>query len=138
MFRWWPFFLCDPVLHFGDNIRGRFNAISINISYKTYKSTKSPIVLQNHFAKMQKNQMPLSNDVMRLITGISKFSCLYSGKIICIRNDSVHKSFVFCKVLSLLSLQHVLNKRLLFEMCVVVAYFISFKPLRKSSCNLPW
>jgi len=29
-----------------------------------------------------------------------------------------------------------LNKRLLFEICAVVACFISFKPERKSSCNL--
>jgi len=31
-------------LHLEDNICGRINAVSINIFYKTYKSTKSPIV----------------------------------------------------------------------------------------------
>jgi len=107
-------FLClivifHKALHLGDNICGRFNAISINISYKTYKSTKSPIVLQNHLANVQKNQMFLSNGIMRPITRISKFSCcLYSVKIVCIRSYSVLKSrLFFCKVLSLLSLQHV-------------------------------
>jgi len=45
------------------------------------------------------------------------------------------ESFVFCKVLSLLWLQHFrVDKRLLFIIYVVVAYFISFKPERKSSC----
>ena len=80
-------------LHLGDNICGRFNVVSINISYKTYKSTRSPIVLQNHLASVQKNQMSLSNGIMRLITRISKFSCcLYSVKIVCIRSDSALKS----------------------------------------------
>jgi len=136
-------FLCLVVilhkaLHLGDNICGRFNAVSINISYKAYKNTKSPLVFQNHLANVQKNQMSLSNDIMRLITRISKFSfCLYSVKIVCIRSDSVLKSrlffakcFHFCRC-------NTLDKRLLFEICVVVAYFISFKPERKSSCNLP-
>ena len=44
------------------------------------------------------------------------------------------ESFVFCKVLSLLSLQHFrVDKRLLFVIYIVVAYFISFKPEWKSS-----
>jgi len=79
-----------------NNICGRFNAVSINISYKTYKSTKTPIVLQNHLANVQKNQMSLSNGIMRLITRICKFSYrLYSVKIVCIRSDSVLKSRLF-------------------------------------------
>jgi len=83
-------------IHLGDNICGRFNSISINISYKTYKSTKWPIVLQNHLANVQKIQMCLSNGIMRLITRFSKFSfCLYSMKIVCIRSDSVLKSRLF-------------------------------------------
>ena len=94
-------FLClivifHKALQLGDNICGRLNPVSINISYKTYKSTKSPIVLQNHFANVQKNQMSLSNGIMRLITLVSKFSCcLYSVKIVCIRSDSVFKSHLF-------------------------------------------
>jgi len=49
------------------------------------------------------------------------------------------ESFVFSKVLSLLLLQHFrVDKRLLFVIYVVVAYFISFKPERKSSCSLLW
>jgi len=36
------------------SICGRFNDVSINISCKTYKTTKSPIVLQNHLANAQK------------------------------------------------------------------------------------
>jgi len=79
-----------------DNICGRFNAVAINIFYKTYKSTKSPIVLQNHLASVQKNQISLSNGIIRLITRISKFSCcLYSVKIVCVRSDSVLKSRLF-------------------------------------------
>ena len=94
-------FLClivilHKALHLEDNICGRFNAVSITISYKTYKSTKSPIVLQNHPANVQKNQMSLSNGIIRLITRINKFSCcLYSVKIVCIRSDSVLKSRLF-------------------------------------------
>jgi len=90
-----PVFLCLVVifhkaLHLGDNICGRFNAVSINICYKTYKSTKSPIVLRNHLSNVQKNQASLSNGIMRLTTRISKFSCcLYSVNIVCIRSDSV-------------------------------------------------
>ena len=135
-------FLCRIVifhkaLHLGD-ICGRFNAVAINISYKTYKSTKLPIVLQNHFANVQKNQMSLSNGIMRLITSISKFSCcLYSMKIVCIRSDSVLKSFFLQSAVTSVAATR-LNRRLLFEICVVVAYFISFIPQRKSSCNLPW
>jgi len=122
----------------GDNICGRFNAVSINISYKTYKSTKSPIVLQNHLANVRKNQMSLSNGIMRLITRISKFSCLYSVKIVCIRSDSVLKSHLFIAKYIHFCRYNTLDKRLLFDICVVVAYSISFKPERKSSCNLPW
>jgi len=82
--------------HLGDNICGRFNSASINISYKTHKCTKSPIVLQNLLANVQKNLMCLSNGIMRLITRISKVSfCLYSVKIVCIRTDSVLKSCLF-------------------------------------------
>ena len=94
-------FLCliaifHKALHLGNNICGRFNAVSINIFYKTYKSTKSPIVLQNHLANVQKNHMSLSNAIIRLITGISKFSCcLFSVKIVCIRSDSVLKIRLF-------------------------------------------
>jgi len=94
-------FLCLIVifhqgLNSGDHICGRFNAVSIDISYKTYKSTKSPLGLQNHLANVQKNQMCLINGIMRLITRISKFSCcLYSLKIVCIRSDSVLKSRLF-------------------------------------------
>ena len=130
-------FLClivifHKVLHLGDNICCRFNAVSINITYKTYKSTKSPIVLQNHLANVLKNQMSLSNGIMRLITHVSKFAfCLYSVKIVCIRSDSVLKSrlffakcFHFCRC-------NTWNKRPLFGICVVIAYFISFKPERK-------
>jgi len=91
----WLIIIFHKVLHIGDNICGRFNAVSINISDKTCKSTKSPIVLQNHLAHVQKNQMSLSNGIMRLITRISKFSCLYSVKIVCIRSDSVLKSRFF-------------------------------------------
>jgi len=101
-------FLCLLVIfhkafHLGNNICGRFNAVSINISNNTYKSTKLPIVLQNHLANVQKNQMSLSNGIMRLITRIGKFSCcLYSVKIVCIRSDSVLRSHLllakFCHV----------------------------------------
>ena len=125
-------------LHLGDNICGRFNAVSINISYNTYKSTKSPIVLQNHHANVQESQMSLSNGIMRLISRISKFSCLYSVKIVCIRSDSVLRSRLFFAKCSHFCRCNTFNKRLLFEICAVVAYFISFKPERKSSCNLPW
>jgi len=45
----------------GVNICCRFNAVSINIPYKMYKSAKSPIVLQNDLANMQKNQMSLGH-----------------------------------------------------------------------------
>jgi len=129
---------CNTI-HLGDNICGRFNAISINISHKTYKSTKSPIVLQNHLANVQKHQMFLSNGIMRLIARISKFSfCLYSVKIVCIRSDSVLKSRLFFAKCLRFCCCKTLDKRLLFEICVVVAYFISFKPERISSCNLPW
>ena len=83
-------------LHLGDNICGRFNTVSINMSYKTYKSTKSPIVLQNHPANVQKDQKSPSTGIMRLITRISKLSCcLYSVKSVCIRSDSVLKSPLF-------------------------------------------
>jgi len=88
-------FLCLIVIfhkarHLGDNICGSFNAVSTNISCKTYKSTKSPIVLRNHLSNVQKNQASLSNGIMRLTTRISKFSCcLYSVNIVCIRSDSV-------------------------------------------------
>jgi len=90
-------FLCLIIIfHKALNLRdisGRFNAVSMNISHKTHKSTKSPIVLQNHLANVQKNQMSLSNDIMQLINRISKFSCcLYSVKILCIRSDSVLRS----------------------------------------------
>jgi len=135
-------FLCLIVifhkeLHLGD-IYSRFNAVSINISYKTYKSTKALIALQNHLANVQKNQMSFSNGIMRLITRISKFSCcLYSVKIVCIKSDSVLKSCLFLQsAVTSVAATH-LNKRLLFEICMVVAYFISFKPERQSSCNLP-
>jgi len=109
-------FLClivifHKALNLGDDICGRFNADSINIIYKTCKSTKSPLGLQNHLANVQEYQVCLSNGIMRLITRISKFSCcLYSVKIVCIRSDSVLKSLVFCKVQLLLSLQHVKTK----------------------------
>ena len=107
-------FLCLIVIfhkarHLWDNICGGFNAVSINISCKTYKSTKSPIVLRNHLAKVKKNQMSLSNGIMRLITRISK---IFLWPVSC-ENSLYQKwfcpkeSFVFCKVLSLLSLQHV-------------------------------
>ena len=86
----------QKIPHLGDNICDRFNAVSINISYKTYKSTKSSIVLQNHLANVQKNHMSVSNGIMRLITRISKFSCcLHSVKIVCIRSDSVLKIRLF-------------------------------------------
>ena len=131
--------ISHKALHLGDNICGRFNAVSINISCKTYKTTKSPIYFQNHLGNVQKNQMSLSNGIMRLITRISNFSCcLYSVKIVSIRSDSVLKSrlffakcFHFCRC-------NTLDKGLLCEISVVAAYFISFKPERKSSCNLPW
>jgi len=137
-------FLClivifHKALHLGDNICSRFNAVSTNISYKTYKSTKSSIVLQNHLANVQKNQISLSKGIMRLITSISKFSCcLYSVKIVCIRSDSVLKRHLFFAKWFHFCRCNTFNKRLLFEIYVVVAYFISFKPERKSSCNLPW
>ena len=86
-------FMPDNHLSQGTSLRrqhcGRFNAV--NISYNTSKSTKTPIVLQNHLANVQKNQTCLSNGIMWLITRISKFSCcLYSVKIVCIRSDSVY------------------------------------------------
>ena len=78
-------FLClivtfHKALHLGDNICSRFKAVSINISYKTYKSTKSPIVLPNHLANVQKNQMSLSNGIMRLITRIFCENSLYQKR----------------------------------------------------------
>jgi len=94
-------FLClivifHKALNLGDNICGRFNADSINIFYKTCKSTKSPLGLQNHLANVQEYQVCLSNGIMRLITRISKFSCcLHSVKIVSIRSDSVLKSRLF-------------------------------------------
>jgi len=107
-------FLClivifHKALHLGDNICGRVNAVSINISYKTYKSTKQPIVLQNHLANVQKNQMSLSNSIMRLITHYKQIFVLSAiCKIsLCQKRFCPQESFVFCKVLSLLSLQHV-------------------------------
>jgi len=39
--------------------------------YETCNSTKSRIVLQNHVANVQKNQMSLTNGIMRLTTRIS-------------------------------------------------------------------
>ena len=136
-------FLClivifHKALHLRDICR-RFKAVSINISYKTYKSTKSPIVLQNHLANVQKNQMSLSNGIMRLITLISKFTfCLYSVKIVSIRSDSVLKSRLFFSKCFHFGRCNTLDKRLLFEICAVIAYFISFQSERKNSCNLPW
>jgi len=49
-------------LHLGVKLCRRFKAVSIlfNISYKTYKSIKSPIVLQNYIEDEQKSQMFLS------------------------------------------------------------------------------
>jgi len=84
--------------------------------------------------------MSLSNGIMRLITRISKFSfCLYSVKIVCIRSDSVLKSrLFFAKCFHFCRCNTFKNKRLLFVIYVVVANFISFKPERKLSCNLPW
>jgi len=59
-------------------------------------------------------------------------------KIVCIRSDSVLRVVCFLQSAA----THVAAtryKRLLFEIYVVVAYLaISFKPERKSSCNLPW
>ena len=52
-------------------------------------------------------------------------------KIVCIRSDSVLKSRLFFVLQSAVTSVTAtrLNKRLLFEICVVVAYFISFKPV---------
>ena len=105
-------FLClivifHKALHLGNNICGRFKVVSINISYKTYKSIKSPIVLQNHLTNVQKNQMSLRNGIMRLITRIGKFSCVFCENRLYQKQFGSQESFVFCKVLSILSLQHV-------------------------------
>jgi len=84
--------------------------------------------------------MPLSNGIMRLITRISKFSsCLHSVKIDFL-SEAILSSGVVCFLQSAVTSVAAtrLNKRPLFEICVVVAYFTSFKPERKSSCNLPW
>jgi len=86
---------------------------------------KSRIVLQNNRTNVQKNQMSLNNGIMRLTTRTSKFSfCLCSVKTVCIRSDSVLESrlffakcFHFCRC-------NILDKRLLFEIYVVVAYFV--------------
>jgi len=110
-------------LRLGVNICGLFNAVSNNISsYKTYKSTKSPIVLQNHLANVQKNQMSLGNGIMRLATRISNFSCcLYSAQIVCIRSVSFLKRRLFLQsaVTSVAATRS--DKRLLFVIYVVVA-----------------
>ena len=69
-----------------------FNLISFTLISKA----------QNHrlfcriILQMCKRITSLSNAVIRLINGISKFSCcLFSVKIVCIRSDSVLKSRLF-------------------------------------------
>jgi len=86
-----------------------------------------------HLANLQKNQMSLSNGIMRLTTRISKFSCcLFSAKIVCIKvlaTEAIMSSRVVCFLQSAFtSVAATLSKRLLFEIYVVVDYLISFKP----------
>jgi len=59
-------------------------------------------------------------------------------KTVCIRSDSVLRVVCFLQSAVTSVAATLLNKRLLFEIYVVVAYFISFKPERKSSCNLQY
>ena len=75
----------------GDNICGRFNAISINICYKTYKSTKSPIVLQNQLANVQKNQTSLSN-------GTSEVILIQTTEVILIQTTMYQKRVIMTRL----------------------------------------
>ena len=111
----------------GVNICRRFNTVSINISYllinispfqlisyKTYKSTKSPGVLRNDLANVQKNQMSLGNDVQHSAAHNSHRQIFLLSA--CWENIlhqdrlCLQESFVFWKVHSLLLLQHVRQK----------------------------
>jgi len=56
----------------------RFNAVSTNISHKTYKSTILLFILQNHLENVQTNKMCLSNGIVQITTHISKIFMLFA------------------------------------------------------------
>jgi len=117
----------------GVNICCRFNAVSINIPYKIYKSAKSPIVLQNDLANMHKKQMSLGNGngIVRFTMRTSEISCfLYSVKIFCIRSDSFFKSHLFFEKCFHICCYNTSDEKLLFEIYVVIIHFVQTRTKR--------
>jgi len=117
----------------GVNICRRFNAVSICISYKTYKSATSPTVLQNDLGNVYKKQMSLGNGIgiAQLTTRISEFSCCrYSVKIFCIRSGSFFKSRLFIAKFFRFCYYNTLDKKLLFEIYAVIFHFVQTRMKR--------